>query len=376
MATSVQLWNEIRKLQDQQAAVPQNARDREERIFRLDGRIEELQNALSSALAAEDAGRVMPDGRVVSGSDPLNLTTQALGFRSSFTGIKPGFRSAITVPTGPNVVDPTVPAFADVPRSFADTITQAPTEGSVTYLRRGARINAAAQWSDGSGKPESTFVWTEHSAPLAWVAHHVPVAKTQASDWGQLDAIIRGEMMLGLKQATARELLVGTNASGITGILNTVGIQTHTIAATDNLYDAIRRMVTKVYVTSGFRPTHVAMAPQVEEVLDLLKDDNKAYLQVKAAGKVWSLEVVTDAALAVHDEVAGETHYGCLVYAAQGSTLYVKETDSIEIGLVDDQFINNAYTLLAEGRYAFAVRFPDAFCYCEDAIAAVTDASS
>jgi len=374
MANSVQLWNEIRKLQDQQAAVPQNARDREERIFRLDGRIEELQRSLSSALAAEDAGRVMPDGRVVSGSDPLNLTTQALGFRSSFTGIKPGFRGAITVPASPAVVDPTVPRFADVPRSFADTIMQAPTEAGVTYLRRGAKVNAAAQWSTGD-KPESTYVWTEHSAPLAWVAHHVPVAKTQASDWGQLDAIIRGEMMLGLKQATARELLVGTNASGITGILNTVGIQTHMIAGTDNLYDGIRRMVTKVFITSGFRPTHVAMAPQVEEVLDLLKDDNKAYLQVKAAGKVWSLEVVTDAALAVHDEVAGETHYGCLVYAAQGSTLYTKETDSIEIGLVDDQFINNAYTLLAEGRYALAVRFPDAFCYCEDAIPAVTDAS-
>lgn len=375
MASSVEIFNAIRALQAEQAAVPQNARDREERIFRLDGRIEEMQNRLSATLAAEDNARVMPDGTLVSLNDPNSLSVQALGPRSSFTGIKPGFRSAITIPARPDVVDPTIPAFADVPRSFADTIMQSPTEAGVTYLRRGARINAAAQWADGSGKPESTFVWTEHSAPLAWVAHHVPVAKTQASVWGQLDAIIRGEMMLGLKQATSRELLVGTNASGITGILNTVGIQTHTIAATDNLYDAIRRMVTKVYVTSGFRPTHVAMAPQVEEVLDLLKDDNKAYLQVKAAGKVWSLEVVTDAALAVHDEVAGETHYGCLVYAAQGSTLYVKETDSIEIGLVDDQFINNAYTLLAEGRYAFAVRFPDAFCYCEDAIPAVADAS-
>lgn len=376
MATSsVQLWNEIRALQDQQAAVPQNARDREERIFRLDGRIEELQNRLSATLAAEANARVQPDGTLVSLHDPNSLSVQALGPRSSFTGLRPGFRGAITIPAGPAVVDPTVPRFADAPRSFADTIMQAPTEAGVTYLRRGARINAAVQWSDGSSKPESTFVWTEHSAPLAWVAHHVPVAKTQASDWGQLDAIIRNEMLLGLKQATARELLVGTNASGITGILNTVGIQTHTIASGDNLYDGIRRMVTKVFITSGFRPTHVAMAPQVEEVLDLLKDDNKAYLQVKAAGKVWSLEVVTDAALAVHDEVAGETHYGCLVYAAQGSTLYTKETDSIEIGLVDDQFINNAYTLLAEGRYAFAVRFPDAFCYCEDAIPAVADVS-
>ena len=34
------------------------------------------------------------------------------------------------------------------------------------------------------------------------------------------------------------------------------------------------------------------------------------------------------------------------------------------IGLVDKQFIQNAYTLLAEGTYALKVPIPAGFCYC------------
>ena len=370
---SVELFNSIRALQAEQAAVPMDAEDRAERVFRLDGRIEEMQNRLQSVLADEQRARdefvpTAPTAR-------KSLAEMAFGPRAQFKGIQPGFRGAITIPARPDVVDPTIPAFADVPRGFIDTLQQSPTEAGVTYLRRGAKVNAAAQWSTGD-KPESTYVWTEHSAPLTWIAHHAPISKTQASDYGQLESIIRGEMLLGLTQKKSTEAIVGANSAGITGITNTVGIQTHTLASGDNAYDAIRRMVTKVYLTSGFRPTHVAVAPQVNETLDLLKDDNKAYLQVKVGGRVWSLEIVEDLGLAIHDAVAGTTHYGMIVYASVGATWYTKETDNVEIGLVDDQFINNAYTLLAEGRHAFAVRFPDAFCYCEDAIPAVADASS
>ncbi|HZL05850.1 MAG TPA: phage major capsid protein, partial [Coriobacteriia bacterium] len=358
-------------LQDEQQNVPQNAVNREDRIFRLDGRIEELQNQLAGALAAESNARTDSRGQIVGGNFRTSATEQAFGPRADFPGIQPGFKAAITIPTGPAVTDPSMPKMPDSPRGFADTLNQAPTSGSLTYLRRGAKTNAAAQW-DGTGtKPESDFVWTEHTAPLAWIAHHVPITKTQASDWNELDTMIRGEMMIGLAQAKSEAALVGANASGITGVLNTVGIQTHTVAATDNVYDAIRRMVTKVVLTSGFRPTHVAMSPQVKEELDLLKstvDDH--YLVINVGNEVWNLEVVEDVNLTTVD-LATTSHYGCIVYAAVGGTWYTKETDNIEVGLVNAQFIQNAYTLLAEGRNALAVRFPDAFVYCADAITAV-----
>jgi hypothetical protein len=368
---SVAIFNAIRALQAEQASVPMDAEDREERLFRLDGRIEELQNQLADVLAAEEDARASftTAAAVVGGTRPLSLAEQAFGPRASFTGIQPGFKAAITIPAGPAVNDPTMPGFPDYPRGFADTLQQAPTSAAVQYLRRGARTNAAAEWSTGS-KAESAYVWTEHTAPLAWIAHHAPVTKTQASDWNELDTMIRGEMMIGLAQQRSHLALEGTNPSGIVGITNTVGIQTHSVASGDNVYDAIRRMVTKIVVTSGFYPTHVAMSPQVKEELDLLKGDDEHYLVIKVGNQVWGLEIVEDNGMTVVD-LATTSHYGALVYASVGATWYTKETDNVEIGLINAQFIQNAYTLLAEGRNALAVRFPDAFCYCADAITAV-----
>lgn len=370
--TSITVFNTIRALQAEQAAVPMDAEDREERIFRLDGRIEEMQNRLDEVLAAEDEARASfsTAAAVVGGTRPLSLGEQAFGPRASFAGIQPGFRSAITIPAGPAVNDPTMPAFPDTPRGFADTLQQAQTSAAVTYLRRGAKTNSAAEWSTGS-KAESSYVWTEQTAPLTWIAHHAPITKTQASDWSQLDSMIRGEMMLGLAQQRSHLALEGTNANGIVGITNTVGIQTHTVASGDNVYDAIRRMVTRAVLVSGFYPTHVAMSPQVKEELDLLKSSvDEHYLVIKVGDRVWGLEVVEDNGLTVVDP-ATTSHYGCIVYASVGATWYTKEQDNVEVGLINAQFIQNAYTLLAEGRHALAVRFPDAFVYCADAITPV-----
>ena len=374
---SIKLYARINELRAQALAVPEDAADRADQLMEIQGRISEATAQLGVALESENEAREAMQAAaapVGGGTRPRSLTEMAFGMRSEFTGIQPGFKAAVTIPAGPDLVDPTIPGFPDLPRGFADTLMQASTTGAVQYLRRGAKTNAAAQWASGN-KAESAYVWTEHTAPLAWIAHHAPISKTQASDWGQLDGIIRGEMMIGLAQAKSAAALTAAEASGVTGIINTVGIQTHTVASGDNAYDAIRRMVTKVYLTSGFYPTHVAVSPQVNEELDLLKDDNKQYLQVKIGNKVWSLEIVEDNGLTIVDDV-DTTHYGAMVYANVGATWYTKESDNVEMGLVNAQFIQNAYTLLAEGRHALAVRFPDAFCYCEDAIPEVASAVS
>lgn len=372
MRSSIEVYNDIASMKAEQrrlsAQKPSASRD--QALFRLDGKIEQADQELKQAIAEEDRARgTFSRGTIVSRADIADsIAAQVLGPRSEFKGLVPGFRAAVTVPAGPTVPDPTVPGFPDLPRGFADTLPQATTTGSVNYLRRGAKTNAAAQWDGVSAKPESSYEWTEELAALAYIAHHVPIAKAQASDYGQLEATIRGEMLLGLAQAKSREALVGANPSGIVGVLNTLGIIEHTIDTGDNVYDAIRRMVTKVYVTSGFRPTAVAMAPQVREALDLLKSSvDEHYLAVNVGDEVWRLEVVEDLALAVVDELEA-VHYGMVVYAPAGATWFTKEQDAIEIGLVNDQFVKNAYTLLAEGRHALAVRFPDAFCYCADAI--------
>jgi len=372
MRGSIEIHNTIKALRAQQAAVPAG-RNREAKLFEFQGRIDAADRDLALALASEDQARAGGSGRIVGGFlGGFDPTAQAFGPKASFKGVGAGFKAAITIPAAPAVGDPVVPGFRDVPRGFADTLIQAPAAGAVTFLRRGVHTNGAAQWKTGDGaKAESGYAYEEATAPLAWIAHHTPISKTEASDWGQLDAIMRNEMLVGLSQAKSREALVGANATGITGVLNTLGVQPYdpTVngAADDTVYDSIRRMATRVLLSSGFMPTHVAMSPQVKEDLDLLKGTDGHYLAVTVGDRAWNLEIVQDVGLTVVDE-AEATHNGVLVYSSSGATWYVKEADNVEIGLVDDQFINNAYTLLAEGRNALAVKYPDAFCYCADAI--------
>jgi len=372
---SITIHNHIKALRAEQAAVPEG-KNREARLFEIQGRIDAADRDLALVLAAEDHARAGGSRTIVSGGGAsFDPTAQAFGPRAAFKGVTSGFKAAITIPSGPAITDPMVPGFADVPRGFADTLVQAPTVGAVTFLRRLARTNAAAQWAAGAAaKAESSYSWEEATAPLTWIAHHTPISKTEASDWGQLDAIVRNEMLVGLAQAKSREALVGANATGITGVINTTGVQTYdpTVngAVEDNVYDSIRRMATRVLIVSGFMPTHVAMSPQVKEDLDLLKGDDGHYLAITVGDRAWNLEIVQDVGLTVVDELDA-IHNGAMVYSSSGATWYAKEQDNVEIGLVDDQFINNAYTLLAEGRNALAVKYPDAFCYCEDAIAAI-----
>ncbi len=371
---SIQIYARIQELRAAQAAVPEDAENRAEQLMEIQGRISELTNQLGETLQAEEEARqaMVATSTVVGGTArPQSIAEMAFGPRAEFKGIEPGFRAAITIPSGPDMVDPAIPAFPDVPRGFADSLIQAPTSGAVTYLRRVSKTNGAAQWKDGDGaKAASSYEWEEATAPLTWIAHSAPIAKTQASDWGQLESIIRTEMMIGLSQAKSRDALVGTNTAGIVGVTNTEGVLEYTPATDgkedDNVYDSIRRMFTRVMLTSGFIPTHVAVSPMVDEELDLLKAKDGHYLRIKNGSQVWSLQIVVDAGLTTIDET--HVHNGAIVYAPVGATWYTKETDNVEIGLVNDQFVKNAYTLLAEGRNALAVRFPDAFCYCEDAI--------
>jgi HK97 family phage major capsid protein len=345
----------------------------------LQGQINAYNEMLDDALVAVE-NTIKGLHQVSSNSAPKDLAEMFLGARNDFHGLALGTkniytmpRNAVTVPATPQITDPEFPGSVDTIRGFADTLAQAGTDGDVRYFRLTSSTNGAAQWSGSGTKAESSYTWEPFVANLAWVAHHTPIAKESVSDYGQLEGIIRNELGLGLAQAKSRDALVGSNSSGIIGVLNTTGIQTYTTKTDDNVYDSVRRMARLCRKNSGLIPTHVAMSSAVHEELDLLKGDDGHYLAININGQVWALKIVEDDYLEVADTTTPTTtHEGAMVYANTGATWYTKETDNIEIGLVANQFIENAYTLLAEGRHALAVKYPKAFVYNKAAIIDVT----
>lgn len=338
-----------------------------ERGHQLQGEMNILQEMLDAAIENQDAEIEDLKAYKAAGDKPAGIMSQLFDSREDFSAkFGVGFRAAVTLPAGPKVVDPELPLSAQPIQTFADSLAQSATSGAVSYFVKTGTTRAAAQWDGTSAKPEASHSWEEKVANLAWIAAHTPIPKTAVSDYAQVEGVIRNELLVDLKVAKGSEALSGNNSSGIVGVLNTAGIQTHTKQVDDNVYDSIRRMITKSR-ESGLVPNYVVVSPAVAEELDLLKATDGQYLRINAGGTVWGLKVIEDEGMSVTADMT--TSEGVMVYAGNAATWYTKEQDNVEIGLVNDQFIKNAYTLLAEGRHALAVKRPESFVYMASALA-------
>lgn len=224
--------------------------------------------------------------------------------------------------------------------------------------------NNAAKWKKGEVKAQSEMTWKKASAYMETVAHHVPVSKLEMRDYGQLENVISTELLYGLRAKKAKKIVSqATDAAnpGIVGLTQNTDILKFTAATGDTIADSAYKMATDVFLASGYTATHVAMHPYVAEAAQLLKDGDNRYMNVVINGKLWALSVVPDANLKT-----AENKFGMMVYWNGGATVFTKHNDELSIGLVDDQFTRNEYTILAEGTYGLKVARPDAFSYLAD----------
>ena len=395
MRTSIQVRNEMRELRDcAQQAVADSAsadsavadRGREDAL-RIDGRMAALEDELDRCLAEEADMRA--DGAVPFASAapkaaaaPRRLADVAralLGDAAGFHGMAPGEKrrapgvmNAIDLPN-PLVTERTLPVLDLSGLSpFVSTLAQGTTDADVKYFQATSFVNKAASWKKGTQKAQSDVDWTPKTAQLDIVAHHVPVPKPAVNRYGQLEDILSNQLLTGLEMAKDSMALTGSNAEGITGILNFEGVQAYTAREGDNVADSIRRMATLSILSTGFYPDHVAVAPQVKEHLDLMKTAEGVYLNLVVGGRLWGIPVVEDVNLY---SVEGKTeHYGALVYTGRCATWFTADDAEVTTGLVDSQFIENAFTMLAESTHALKVPYPTAFIHMKDAIATTTTA--
>lgn len=401
MKSSIQIQNEIHacdqeidKLSgdfnaaegDAQAAI-------HDQICELRGKKGALYDQLPDAQAAEDAIR-RNGGVPLAGGTPepedrksRTLGEELLGARDAFSGLAFGQKLTVDVR---DASDKPYTNFGlpgqteidyDLPRQtsdnayqfgFLDSLPKGTTAADIlTYFAKkdASYANNAAPWEPGNEKPSSTMGWEQKSCQVETIAHLMPVLEQQVKDWGQLRSLIDVELLMGLRLAEAKAALSGKNSNGITGVLENTGIQKYTAAKGDDLVDSIRKMKTDVLLKSGFQPTHIAAHPYVTESLELMKDKNGRYILQVVNGKLWALTVVEDVNLTGKKTVTSENDtdtYGALVYWNQAATWFTKETDSIQVGLVGNQFSYNEATIRAEGRHALKVTYPQAFSYLAD----------
>lgn len=377
--TSIEILNRVHELRDLAAAAV--AEERVEDAARIGGQIDELNYQLEDAIRREDEMRASGVTPLAAEApkdawQPANVAQAFLGPRDGFTELafaEPGKLTNITdavsgLPTQIRTISD-LPALQQLENGFLATLSQGTTDADIRFAQAKSFTNAAAPWTSGN-KPESSYEWEEKTALREVIAHQTPVALMALKHYGQLEALISNELIVGLENAKDAAALYSNNENGIKGVTVTADTNVQ-FDQEDTIYDKIRRMIGKSHRNTGFRPTHVAVSPLVAEELDLMKTQGGEYLRLTIDGRAWGLPIVQDANLDVTTtvETVETTNSGVLVYANTAATWFTSEANEVSIGVIDKQFIQNMRTMLAESECALMNRYPKSFVYLANALA-------
>jgi len=257
--------------------------------------------------------------------------------------------------------------------TILDLIPRLSTQSdTIEYVREDTYTNSAAFTAEATAttgtsgtKPESTLAFSKQSATVRTLAHWIPVTNRMLADAPALRGIIDSRLLLGLDQTLETQCING-NGSGenFTGILGTAGINIQGVSGTgiNNAADAIFAARTQIMVNGLSRPNAVVMHPNDWQVLRLARENAATgtlggYVygppSVPGPMTIWGMPIV-EALGAVDDTVlVGDFALGC--------SLFDREQGQVRVGTIDDQFVRNMQTILAEMRAAFVVWRPTAF---------------
>lgn len=250
-----------------------------------------------------------------------------------------------------------------IPRLTTDSDT-------VEYVKQTSFTNNAAFTAEATGnartgtdgtKPESALAFEVVTSPVKSLPHWLPVTNRMLADASQIRGVINSQLLLGLSLVLESQVLTGDGSGeNLTGILNS-GINTRGKGA-DNEVDALFRARTHARTASKLSPTAVVLNPIDYEQVRLLRENAATatlgqYLMgppnTLGVPTVWGMPVVESEALVENTALVGNF--------AQGTTIFDREMSSIRVGTINEQFIRNIQTILAEQRLAFVVWRPTAF---------------
>lgn len=301
---------------------------------------------------------------------------------SSLTGSSLSYREqSIGQLAAPNTVFDKV--FRTVNLSEADLKA---SNGVITYMDVTAETNNAAETAEttstsvgSNNKPESAITWQEYSASLRVIADTIPVTRNAYRHLGFIASEI--DRLLRKNQAQRKDLQI---YKGDGNSPNIKGIYTYTTAVVlaslpryqnvylPNLADLV--MDLGVYVSnksdaSGAQSkyaTNVIFINPADALKFLEKGSDGHYVlpPFMMNGKVGNMQIVESPKVTANTLMVGDASYG---------TIYQSEDVVIEMGLVNDQFLKNQWTIRAEQELCFLQRNADlgAFVKVTDVAAAL-----
>lgn len=242
-----------------------------------------------------------------------------------------------------------------------DLISPGRMDGNaLEYVRETGFTNSAAPVAETAAKPESDLKFDLVTTSAKVIAHWMKASRQILDDFSQLRSIIDQRLLYGLAYVEEGQLLngdgTGQNLHGIIpqATAYAAAFTPDAPTAIDTLRLAQLQAALAEYPATG----HV-MHPTDWARIELEKDTTGRYIIGNPQGMIgptlWGLPVVATQAIAADKFLTGAFRLG--------AQLFDRWDARVEAGFVNDDFIKNLVTILAEERLALAVYRPEAFIY-------------
>lgn len=280
------------------------------------------------------------------------------------------------------IVNDRQPGFVDILQrqlTLLDLIpTTQTTSNMIEYVAEKTFTNNAAETAEATvttgttgTKPESVLNFELKTSPVQTIAHWIPVTNAMLADAPQVRGIIDNRLVYGLNQRLETQVIGGDgNTPNLGGILNTANIQTLGLAAGStyggqaNVVDAAYAAMIQVQVTGLASPNAFVFNPIDWAAVRLMREsavtgnvNPGGYLygppSVQGPMTLWGRPVVEAIGMTQNTMLCADFQIGCM--------LFDREEANIRVGTINDQFVRNMQTILAEMRAAFVVFRPTAF---------------
>jgi HK97 family phage major capsid protein len=257
--------------------------------------------------------------------------------------------------------------------SFLDMIPTGTTSvNAVEYYEMTRSTNNAGWVAEATAttgttglKPEGDIGWSLRSAPVSTLAEWIPVTLQMAADAPFMEGLIRQQLLTHLQLALETGILSGNGvAPNPLGLLNNPGILTIGLGAgSGTSLDAVFHAMTAVMVTGLGNPTASVWNPLDFEGVRLARENTGGtgtggYLMgppnLTGPTTLWGRPTVMSLGVPQHTVVTADFQRAMM--------LFDREQAAIRMGTINDQFVRNMQTLLAELRAVFVTFRPLTVC--------------
>lgn len=242
-----------------------------------------------------------------------------------------------------------------------DLLSQGRMDGNtLEYVKETGFTNSAAPVAEAAAKPESDLQFDLYTTSAKVIAHWMKASRQVLSDISQLQSIIDQRLLFGLAYVEETQLLngdgTGQNLNGI--IPQATAYSAAFVVDAENPMDMVRLAMLQAALAE-YPATGVVVHPTDWARIELTKDSQGRYVignpQGTTGATLWSLPVVATQAISVDKFLVGAFKLGAQIFDRWDAR--------VETGYVNDDFVKNLITVLAEERLALAVYRPEAFIY-------------